>query len=212
LTTIFPNLAYAKLPQLYGRPLLHLWLLKFAQLLFEQRNIDDRRLPFVSLLDTEDPENNSFWVVNQLLVKENNNERRFDVVVFVNKRLSLLFSFTSNWLTTQKLLFSGSSVSKRLTLIPFVLPFLVYSTVNYNALCIIADGIDAKTSSISALFTRFLSWKAPENIENDPRTQLQILTKTIDNDFPEPCVCQTTPTLRSPSFAFVALKVCSTAF
>jgi hypothetical protein len=40
LTTIFPNLAYAKLPQLYGRPLLHLWLLKFAQLLFEQRNID----------------------------------------------------------------------------------------------------------------------------------------------------------------------------
>jgi type I restriction enzyme R subunit len=37
----------------------------------------------VSLLDTEDPENNSFWVVNQLLVKENNNERRFDVVVFV---------------------------------------------------------------------------------------------------------------------------------
>jgi type I restriction enzyme R subunit len=38
----------------------------------------------VSLLDTEDPENNSFWVVNQLLVKENNNEKRFDVVVFVN--------------------------------------------------------------------------------------------------------------------------------
>jgi type I restriction enzyme R subunit len=31
----------------------------------------------VSLLDTENPENNSFWVVNQLLVKENNNERRF---------------------------------------------------------------------------------------------------------------------------------------
>jgi type I restriction enzyme R subunit len=38
----------------------------------------------VRLLDVEDPENNSFWVVNQLLVKENNNERRFDVVVFVN--------------------------------------------------------------------------------------------------------------------------------
>jgi type I restriction enzyme R subunit len=37
----------------------------------------------VSLLDVENPENNSFWVVNQLLVKENNNERRFDVVVFV---------------------------------------------------------------------------------------------------------------------------------
>jgi type I restriction enzyme R subunit len=37
----------------------------------------------VRLLDVENPENNSFWVINQLLVKENNNERRFDVVVFV---------------------------------------------------------------------------------------------------------------------------------
>jgi type I restriction enzyme R subunit len=53
----------------------------------------------------------------------------------------------------------------------------VPSIFYYNALCIIADGIDAKTSSISALFTRFLSWKAPEKIENDPRTQLQILTE-----------------------------------
>jgi type I restriction enzyme R subunit len=57
----------------------------------------------------------------------------------------------------------------------------------YNALCIIADGIDAKTSSISALFTRFLSWKAPEKIENDPRTQLQILT--LEQGFVVTVVC-----------------------
>jgi type I restriction enzyme R subunit len=38
----------------------------------------------VKLLDLENPENNNFWVVNQLVVKENNNEKRFDVVIFVN--------------------------------------------------------------------------------------------------------------------------------
>ena len=39
----------------------------------------------VRLLDTENIENNSFWVINQLVVKENNNEKRFDVVVFINR-------------------------------------------------------------------------------------------------------------------------------
>ena len=38
----------------------------------------------VTLLDTQNIENNSFWVVNQLVVKENNNEKRFDVVIYVN--------------------------------------------------------------------------------------------------------------------------------
>ena len=38
----------------------------------------------VRLLDVANPENNNFWVVNQLVVKENNNEKRFDVVIYVN--------------------------------------------------------------------------------------------------------------------------------
>ena len=42
----------------------------------------------------------------------------------------------------------------------------VPSIFYYNALCIISDGIDAKTSSLSAPFTRFLSWKAPKESNN----------------------------------------------
>ena len=38
----------------------------------------------VTLLDVINPENNSFWVVNQLVVKEHNNEKRYDVVIFIN--------------------------------------------------------------------------------------------------------------------------------
>ena len=38
----------------------------------------------VKLVDFEHPENNLFSAVNQLVVKENQNEKRLDVVLFVN--------------------------------------------------------------------------------------------------------------------------------
>src|SRR5690606_33589145 len=41
----------------------------------------------------------------------------------------------------------------------------VPSIFYYNALCVISDGIDAKTSSLSAPENRFLSWKAPKDTE-----------------------------------------------
>ena len=127
----------------------------------------------VKLLDVENPENNSFWVVNQLVVKENNNEKRFDVVIFVNG-LPLVFvelkSATDEKATLRKAYTQIQNYKKSV-------PSIFY----YNALCVISDGIEAKTSSISAPFTRFLSWKSPEKIENDPRTELQILTEYMLN-------------------------------
>ncbi len=127
----------------------------------------------VKLLDVENPENNSFWVVNQLVVKENNNEKRFDVIIFING-LPLVFvelkSATDEKATLRKAYTQIQNYKK-------AVPSIFY----YNALCVISDGIEAKTSSISAPFTRFLSWKSPEKIENNPRTELQILTEYMLN-------------------------------
>ncbi len=127
----------------------------------------------VRLLDVGNPENNSFWVVNQLVVKENNNEKRFDVVIFVNG-LPLVFvelkSATDEKATLRKAYTQIQNYKK-------AVPSIFY----YNAICVISDGIEAKTSSISAPFTRFLSWKSLEKIENDPRTELQILTEYMLN-------------------------------
>ncbi len=123
----------------------------------------------VTLLDVENPENNSFWVVNQLVVKENNNEKRFDVVVYING-LPLVFielkSATDEKATIRKAYTQIQNYKK-------AVPSIFY----YNAICVISDGIDAKTSSVSAPFTRFLAWKAPKEIANDVRTELQILTE-----------------------------------
>ena len=108
----------------------------------------------VKLLDVEQVENNSFWVVNQLVVKENNNEKRFDVVIYING-LPLVFielkSATSEKATLRRAYDQIQNYKK-------AVPSIFY----YNAICVISDGIDAGTSSVSAPFSRYLSWKAPK--------------------------------------------------
>ena len=136
----------------------------------------------VCVLDTENIENNSFWVVNQLVVKENNNEKRFDVMVFING-LPLVFIELKNAsdekATLQKAFQQIQNYKK-------AVPSIFY----YNALCVISDGIDAKVSSVSAPFSRYLAWKAPKEDpkeselakqSNTLQTDLQILTEYMLN-------------------------------
>jgi len=127
----------------------------------------------VKLLDVENPENNSFWVINQLVVKENNNEKRFDVVIYVNG-LPLVFvelkSASDEKATTRKAYTQIQNYKK-------AVPSIFY----YNAICVISDGIDAGTSSVSAPFSRYLSWKSPKEVPNEVRTELQILTEYMLN-------------------------------
>jgi type I restriction enzyme R subunit len=127
----------------------------------------------VSLLDVANPENNNFWVVNQLVVKENNNEKRFDVVIYVNG-LPLVFielkSSTSENATLRRAFDQIKNYKK-------AVPTIFY----YNAICVISDGIDAGTSSVSAPFSRYLSWKTPKEVANEVRTELQILTEYMLN-------------------------------
>ncbi len=122
----------------------------------------------IQLVDFENPENNSFWVVNQLVIKENKTEKRLDVVIYVNG-LPLVVVELKN-ATDEK-----ATVRKAFTQIQnykTAVPSIFY----YNALCVISDGIDAKTSSLSAPFTRFLNWKAPKK-EKVLKTELQVLTE-----------------------------------
>lgn len=123
----------------------------------------------VTLLDTSTIENNSFWVVNQLVVKENNNEKRFDVVIYING-LPLVFIELKN-ATDEK-----ATVLKAFQQIQ-TYKSTVPSVFYYNALCVISDGIDAKASSVSAPFSRYLPWKAPKHNASEVKTELQILTQ-----------------------------------
>ena len=121
----------------------------------------------VDLLDIEIPENNSFWAVNQLVIKENNVNRRLDVVVYINGLPLVVVELknaTSEKATIRNAYTQIQNYKKDVPSIFF-----------YNALCVISDGIDAKVSSLSAPFTRYLSWKANE--DSGVLTDLQVMTK-----------------------------------
>ena len=121
----------------------------------------------VDLLDIENPKNNTYWAVNQLVIKENNVNRRLDVVIYING-LPLVVVELKN-ATSEK-----ATIRNAYTQIQNYkkdVPSIFY----YNALCVISDGIDAKVSSVSAPFTRFLSWKSPEKA--GLQTDLQVMTK-----------------------------------
>jgi len=121
----------------------------------------------VDLLDIENPENNSFWAVNQLVIIENNLKRIPDVVVYINGLPLVVVELknaTSEKATIRNAYTQIQNYKKDVPSIFF-----------YNALCIISDGIDAKVSSLSAPFTRFLSWKTKEDA--GVQTDLQIMTR-----------------------------------
>lgn len=121
----------------------------------------------VDILDIENPENNSFWAVNQLVIKENNVNRRLDVVIYINGLPLVVVELknaTSEKATIRNAFTQIQNYKKDVPSIFF-----------YNALCVISDGIDAKVSSLSAPFTRYLSWKAKE--DSGVQTDLQVMTK-----------------------------------
>ncbi len=125
----------------------------------------------VKLIDFEHPENNSFSVVNQFVIKENNNEKRLDVVLFVNGLPLVVVELkhpTDEDATLDRAFTQIQNYKK-------AVPSIFY----YNTLCVISDGIDARVSSVSAPFSRYLVWKSPEKKENDVIPELQILAERM---------------------------------
>jgi type I restriction enzyme, R subunit len=125
----------------------------------------------VKLIDLQNIANNSFWVVNQFVIKENNNEKRLDVVIFVNGLPLVvveLKSATDEKATLERAFTQIQNYKK-------AIPSIFY----YNSLCIISDGIDARVSSISAPFERYLTWKSPEKSENSKLPEMHIMAQRM---------------------------------
>jgi type I restriction enzyme R subunit len=125
----------------------------------------------VKILDSDDIENNIFCVVNQFVVKENNQEKRCDVVIFINGLPLVLVELKSALDEQATLEKAYIQIQNYKTAIPNIF--------FYNALCVISDGIDARVSSLSAPFSRYLAWKSPEKSENETFPEMQIMTERM---------------------------------
>lgn len=114
----------------------------------------DDRGDRVWLVDLKNPYNNDFVVANQFTVVENNNNKRPDVILFVNG-IPLVVIELKNAADENATIYSAfKQIETYKTIIPTLFTF--------NGFVVISDGLEAKAGSISAGFSRFMAWKSAD--------------------------------------------------
>lgn len=105
----------------------------------------------VYIIDFTNPENNEFLAVNQFTVIEGSQNKRPDIILFING-LPLVVIELKNAVdenATIKSAFNQLQTYKQ----------AIPSLFTYNELLIISDGWDAQSGTITSDFGRFMSWK-----------------------------------------------------
>jgi len=106
------------------------------------------------LIDFDHPENNEFVVANQFTIIENHQNKRPDLVLFVNG-IPLVVIELKNAIDENATI---KAAYQQLETYKQTIPGLFTS----NALLVISDGLEAKAGSLSAGFSRFMIWKSAD--------------------------------------------------
>ncbi|MDV6340700.1 type I restriction endonuclease subunit R [Nitrosomonas sp. Is24] len=117
----------------------------------------NERGEIVWLIDFDTPGHNEFVVASQFTVIDNNQNKRPDLVVFVNG-MPLVVIELKNAADENATL---QSAFKQIDTYKQAIPGLF----TYNALLVISDGLEAKAGSLSAGFSRFMTWKIPDDVD-----------------------------------------------
>lgn len=130
----------------------HRLLTEGVKISFQQDGAE--RGGLVSLIDFANPENNDFVIVNQFTVIENHQNKRPDLLLFVNG-IPLVIIELKNATDENATI---KSAYKQLETYKHSIPCLFTS----NALLVITDGLEAKAGSLSAGYSRFMAWKTAD--------------------------------------------------
>jgi type I restriction enzyme, R subunit len=131
-----------------------------------RKNGEDRG-DYIKLVDFNNPENNEFNVVNQFTVIENNQNKRPDIILFVNGIPLVVIELknaTNEYATI-------ASAYNQLQTYKQTIP----SLFTYNGILVISDGLEAKAGSLSSGLTRFMTWKSA-----DGKTQASHLVSQLE--------------------------------
>ncbi len=125
----------------------------------------------VALIDFENTNNNQFLVVNQYTIIENNQNKRPDVILFVNGIPLVVIELKNASDENASIRKAYEQIQTYKAIIP--------SLFTYNAVCIISDGLECKAGSVSADFSRYMTWKTSDGLKEASRfkPQLEILLK-----------------------------------
>jgi type I restriction enzyme R subunit len=120
----------------------------------------------VKLFDFDEPENSDWLAVNQFTVIENKNNRRPDVVIFVNGLPLAVFELKNlaDENATIRDAFNQLQTYKRD--IPGLFP--------YNEVLMISDGIQARVGTLTSGWERFMPWRTIAGDEIAPKGSLEL--------------------------------------
>lgn len=120
----------------------------------------------VYIIDFENTENNEFLVVNQFTIIEGNQNKRPDLILFVNGMplvvIELKNAVDEN--ATIKSAYNQLQTYKQ----------AVPSLFTYNELSIISDGWDARCGTLTSDFGRFMSWKTKDGKTEATHLEMQM--------------------------------------
>ncbi|NOT68947.1 MAG: type I restriction endonuclease subunit R [Methylophilaceae bacterium] len=131
----------------------------FHRLLTEGVNVSylkdgNTRGDLVWLVDFANPDNNEFVVVNQFTIIENNQNKRPDIILFVNGLPLVVIEIKNAADENATILSAYQQISTYKATIP--------SLFTYNGFVIVSDGLEARAGSISAGLSRFMAWKSAD--------------------------------------------------
>lgn len=122
----------------------------------------------VALIDFEHPANNQFLVVNQYTIIENNQNKRPDVLLFVNGLPLVVIELKNAASENADIKSAYQQIQTYKAIIP--------SLFTYNAICILSDGLECKAGSVSADLSRYMTWKTADGIKEVSRFKPQLET------------------------------------
>lgn len=152
---------------------------------FHQFSVEKVKIPYqqdgfersyeVALIDFENPLNNEFLCINQYTIVEKNQNKRPDILLFVNG-IPLVIVELKNAAddnATMRKAFDQLQTYKA----------TIPSLFTYNAICVISDGMECKAGSLSAGYSRYMSWKTIDGKKEASRfaPQLEVLLKGMLN-------------------------------
>ncbi len=139
------------------------------------RKDGQQRGDLVWLIDFEHPENNDFVVANQFTVIEDGENKRPDIILFVNG-LPLVVMELKNPSDENA---TVRSAFRQIKTYQDKIP----SLFTYNAFSVISDGLEARAGTISSVFSRFMIWRSTDGKKEASNlvSQLEILIKGMLN-------------------------------
>lgn len=134
----------------------------------------EERTNIVNLIDYKNISNNEFYVLNQFTFTENGNNRRPDIVVFVNGLPLVVIELKTPSKDDVGAENAYNQIRNYLQDIP--------SLFIYNAFCVISDLSTNKVGTITSGFDRFMEWKSKDgNYENNLFAQFDTFYEGIFN-------------------------------